>query len=379
MLAVILTALPVIAQDEQITPEDIAEARRQLFDANEDLQQQATAFQEAWAREAQLGDQLTGLEADVAAAEKAVAATEEAIRLRAVDMYMSGRSDVRLQITVEPWGARIAHEAYLSELTDTDAVLLDDRDAALARLEDRRGDVQDLLRRQAETVAELEAIGVALAEELEARREVLEELETRYAAQEAARRAAEERRRAEEAARRAAERAATSTTTTTVAGGADGGAGGDGSEGTTPTTAPPPAPEPSPSGRVCPVAGPVVFTDTWGAPRSGGRSHQGVDMLAALGTPLVAIEAGTIARLSTSSLGGIQIYLNGASGDEFFYAHLNGYAEGLYAGQAVTAGQLIGYVGTTGNAPDWVPHLHFEHHPGGGGAVNPTPLVAGLC
>ena len=71
--------------------------------------------------------------------------------------------------------------------------------------------------------------------------------------------------------------------------------------------------------------------------------------------------------------------LKGASGDEFYYAHLDGWAAGLGAGQSVGVGELIGYVGNTGNAQYTVPHLHFEYSPGGNGAVNPYPLVAGLC
>jgi murein DD-endopeptidase MepM/ murein hydrolase activator NlpD len=123
----------------------------------------------------------------------------------------------------------------------------------------------------------------------------------------------------------------------------------------------------------------VTFTDTWGAARSGGRSHQGVDMIAARGTPAVAVEAGTIAQMSNSSLGGITLWLAGSSGDSFYYAHLDGYALGLSSGQSVGVGEVIAYVGNTGNAQYTVPHLHFEWHPGGGGAVNPYPLAAELC
>jgi murein DD-endopeptidase MepM/ murein hydrolase activator NlpD len=102
-------------------------------------------------------------------------------------------------------------------------------------------------------------------------------------------------------------------------------------------------------------------------------------MIASKGTPLVAIEAGRISRLSNSSLGGITIWLAGNSGASYYYAHLDGYASGLSSGQSVSAGQLVGYVGNSGNARYTVSHLHFEHHPGGGSAVNPYPLVAGLC
>ena len=129
----------------------------------------------------------------------------------------------------------------------------------------------------------------------------------------------------------------------------------------------------------CPVDGAVSFTDTWGAPRSGGRTHKGVDMIAARGTPLVAIESGFIKRMSNGGLGGITLWLAGESGDEYYYAHLDAWASGLSVGQTVSVGELVGYVGNTGNAQYTVPHLHFEFHPGGGAAVNPTPLVAGLC
>ena len=102
-------------------------------------------------------------------------------------------------------------------------------------------------------------------------------------------------------------------------------------------------------------------------------------MLAARGTPVVAIEAGSVKSMRSSSLGGLVVWLTGSSGDTFYYAHLDTHAPGLSTGQSVTKGQILGTVGTTGNAPEHIPHLHFEHHPGGGSAVNPYPLVKGLC
>ena len=102
-------------------------------------------------------------------------------------------------------------------------------------------------------------------------------------------------------------------------------------------------------------------------------------MLAAKFTSVVAVESGTITSLGNSTRGGITVWLRGAGGDEFYYAHLDSWASGLVAGQAVTVGQEIGEVGTTGNAPAHIPHLHWEYHPDGGGAVNPTPLASALC
>jgi len=123
---------------------------------------------------------------------------------------------------------------------------------------------------------------------------------------------------------------------------------------------------------VCPVAGPTAFADTWGAPRSGGRTHQGVDMMSPGGTPLVAVESGSVTFKQTP-LGGNSVWLNGASGTRYFYAHLSGF-EGSSRG--VSQGEVIGYVGATGNTS--VNHLHFEVHPNGP-AVNPYPYVAAVC
>ena len=129
----------------------------------------------------------------------------------------------------------------------------------------------------------------------------------------------------------------------------------------------------------CPVGDPVFFRDTWGAGRSGGRSHQGVDMMAPHGTPIYAIHAGRVTRMKTGGLGGIVLYMYGADGNEYYYAHLQGYASGISVGSYVDAGDLIGYNGDTGNARGGSPHLHFEVHPGGGAAVNPYPWTAAAC
>lgn len=127
----------------------------------------------------------------------------------------------------------------------------------------------------------------------------------------------------------------------------------------------------------CPVRGPAAFTDTYGAPRSGGRSHQGVDIFAAMGTPVVAIVDGTLLRRATSTLGGMSVYLKGEDGSEYFYTHLSGYSE-VAAGQKVTAGTVLGYVGDSGNASGGPPHLHFEIRRGGV-PINPTPTVRAAC
>ncbi len=131
-------------------------------------------------------------------------------------------------------------------------------------------------------------------------------------------------------------------------------------------------------GVACPVGTPRNYSDTWGAPRSGGRSHLGVDILAPHGTPIYAYESGTISRMDGNALGGISLYLEGASGTRHYYTHLSGYVSGLSVGQRVSAGQQIAMVGDTGNAAG-IPHLHWEVFPGGGGNVNPYPYAARAC
>lgn len=132
-------------------------------------------------------------------------------------------------------------------------------------------------------------------------------------------------------------------------------------------------------GFVFPVAGEVEFIDSWGYPRMMGTPsahwHQGTDIFAAHGTPLIAAENGTLARIGTGTLGGNKLWIRGESGNEYYYAHLSAFEPGIADGQPVRAGDVIGYVGDTGNARGTSPHLHFEIHPGGNGPVNPYPLL----
>ena len=122
-----------------------------------------------------------------------------------------------------------------------------------------------------------------------------------------------------------------------------------------------------------PVQGRCGFTDSWQAPRPGGRQHEGVDIIGARGLAIYAVADGVITKMLTGgTLSGNSIRLTIADGTYFFYAHLDGFAAGLSAGQSVRAGQIIGYLGATGATSN---HLHFEVHPQGGAAVNPYPIV----
>jgi len=125
----------------------------------------------------------------------------------------------------------------------------------------------------------------------------------------------------------------------------------------------------------CPLPNGSSFIDTWGYPRSGGRTHKGTDMVAGYGSTLVAMQAGTI-RMNYHSLGGRQVYIYGTDGITYYYAHLSGYASGLSSGQTVSQGQVVGFVGSTGNATTNVLHLGMIV---GGQYVNPYPTVRRAC
>lgn len=131
---------------------------------------------------------------------------------------------------------------------------------------------------------------------------------------------------------------------------------------------------PGPNGMVFPVRGPHYYGNTWGAPRSGGRHHMGTDIMSPKGTPVVAITNG-VARPHWNSLGGKSITLTGTNGWSYYYAHLNGYA--IKGTVRVKAGQLIGWVGNTGNASGGANHLHFQMGPHGRW-VNPYPYLRGM-
>jgi hypothetical protein len=128
-----------------------------------------------------------------------------------------------------------------------------------------------------------------------------------------------------------------------------------------------------------PVAGAASYTHDWWFPRfgPGWRLHEGTDIFAAAGTPVRSPTEGTV-RLATGGLGGITVSVVEPNGTYYYLAHLAGRAPGLVEGAKVTTGQVVGFVGTSGNALGTPPHVHFEVHPNGGGPVDPKPVLDGF-
>ena len=353
---------------------------------------------------------LDTLEVEIVAAEKELAAVEaqansmrSSLQQDAQRSFVNSGTSIPLLIDLDEANAGITADRQASVARGAASVELDDFDAVMKDVKAQRSDLER--QREATTQAREQFEDLKAAAEAEVVK--LAEIEQQRLADVAVQRELERQRQAELARQAAAARqltasnaaaAAPSGATAAVAPSSSGSSSAssagstssssagssNGSQGAAspapaaaaPTPAPVPAsPPPSNagSGIVCPVAGPRAFGDTWGAARSGGRSHEGVDMMSPGGTPLVAVESGSV-QFKTTRLGGNSVWLNGNSGTRYFYAHLSAW-EG--SSRSVSQGEVIGYVGATGNTT--ANHLHFEVHPGGGRAVNPYPYVRAVC
>lgn len=380
-------AAPAIAQ----TDDDAAEqAAREISEARDRANQAAEDFFAAETRLQLLQLDQERLVLELEDLGELVEELRRAVELVAVNRFVSsGASGIPILTDLRQPTEQLHGDVLATVVAESGATTLDDYDAARDALDEKQAQLEDsqaaviaqqieLKQLQADAEAEvvrlreiesqrleIEAVAIALAAQARDEQRQLEELQRRQA--EAARGASPA-----SGAAAAVFSAASSDGTTAgnlgASGGEAGGRTGGGGAGTNPRA----AGDGYIDAIICPVLGGSAYGNTWGAPRSGGRRHQGVDMLAPTGTPLQAVVSGFVDHRS-NRLGGITISLRGDNGNRYYYAHLVGY-EGLPG--RVEQGQVIGYIGDTGNATG-TPHLHFEIRPGGGVPVNPYPSVRG--
>jgi peptidoglycan LD-endopeptidase LytH len=337
LLVLLLGTVPAV------TASPLEDARRRERSLAAELRAATTELHAAEAALAQAEDQLAYDKGQLAAAERQAARARTALAGQAAAMYRTGglavadalldRDPARVPGRVELATVLVSRHAQLIEDAE---VAGDAYQSVLGRVTRGYERARTVREQAAKAVRRLQA-GLEEAQALEARLVRLE------------------RRRQAAAAARVVSQPPPS-----------GGGGGGGGAG--PVTA---------SGRACILEKPYTYVDSWGAPRSGGRSHQGTDVMAPHGARVFAFVNGVVSRESTSANGGMQLYLQGDDGVEYFYAHLSGYA--VSTGARVRAGQLIAYNGATGNAQASAPHVHFEVHPGGGSPVNPYPYLKPVC
>ncbi|MGZ8580323.1 MAG: murein hydrolase activator EnvC family protein [Actinomycetota bacterium] len=335
-----MVAMPANADTEA----ELDGAEQDLQGARAELDRINQLWQDAEADLARSQDAADAAASRIDTLQTELATIRRELNRRAAALFIAGGSPQALALlTSDSVSDAVDRLEFASAVAEGDSDLANQVSVETQELAWQQEQLADAIVEQESAAADLEAQQQAIQAELERFASRVGELEDRLAEEEAAAKAAAD------------------------AGGAGGGSTDGGGS---------PAPI-SGTGwiQTCPVNGPNSFVDSFGDPRPGGRSHAGIDMIAAQGTPVVAVHSGTVHRTS-SSVGGYGVVLfHDGSSDWTFYTHFMSQSP-LGEGAHVSAGSTIGYVGNTGTT---VYHLHFEYHPGGGAALNPYSALLGAC
>ena len=386
LIASIALAVATAPAEAQTIDDAAQQAAEEIAAARERANQAAEEYFAAESRRELLVLDQNRLERELEALSQQVADLKKAVELVAINRFVaSGSVGIPILTDQRKPTDQLQAGVLATIVSESGATSLDDYEAAREQLQDKRVELEeneqaierskvDLLELQANAEAEVERL-----REIESERLKDEDVVRALAAQqrEDVRQLVELQRRQAEADREAAGSpsapvaAAVPSDGNTAgnrgaSGGESGGRTGGGGAGTNPRASGVGYIDPI----ICPVLGGSAYGDSWGAPRSGGRLHEGTDMLAPAGTQLQAVVSGTT-TVGSNRLGGVTVSVHGDNGNRYYYAHLSAY-EGLPG--RVEQGQVIGYVGDSGNAAG-TPHLHFEIHPQGGLAMNPYPSV----
>ena len=324
--AVALSAIPAWADTES----ELDAAKERLDAARDELTRVTGLWQETEARLARARDAVADARAQIDRLEDELAAIQKHLNDRVAAAFMSsGSRSIGAVLTSDSIQDAADRLQYTQSIVQGDADLATQVAVTTEEMRRQEARLRQAARQEARAVAEIEEQRAQIDDRVQHLNDVVQELEEELEAEEAA----------------AIDLSPS---------------GGTPSISITGTGAI----------QTCPVAGPTSFVDSFGDPRPGGRTHEGIDLIAAYGTPVVAVAPGTAS--TAGSIGGLGVVVQHDSGGDWtFYAHLSSYGS---LGR-VSAGTVIGYVGP-GNG---VNHLHFEYHPFGGAAVNPYAALVAVC
>lgn len=334
-----LWASPAMASSFISKGDPVAQAKANVALAKKQAADAAGKYSDAYSALSQIDDELADTQEKLSSAETNIATLHAKASSQAKDAYIRSSSESKNKSYSDEVDSS-RHDQFLATVSQFD-------DAQLTNLvgmqEDLRISKENLLNLQKdrkETVATLAAQKKSLDAKLANATKAQNELEAKIARDAKARKAA---------AKKAGSKSSTAS-------------------GTIISTSNGPL--------VCPVAGGTAFTNDWGQPRSGGRTHKGTDIFAARGTPDVAVVAGTV-FFQVEGTGGISAYVTGG-GNTYYYTHLQ---NTVGSARTVSKGEVIGHVGSSGNADGGATHTHFEIRIGGpnGTRVNPYPTLSRIC
>jgi peptidoglycan LD-endopeptidase LytH len=327
LLLSLLIIASVTAAPFGATAGNLDDARDRVDSLEEELREVTARYEELTAAIEELRSEIDDLDREEQRLISLADDIDERLSVRARQVYMHGAgSELETLLAAEGPNVGVERAAFFATIQNRETADLEDAVAVRARLDQTR----DLkAQREADLLdhtEELAALGDALSEDLAAAERRVGQLETLAARQRSIAQGGQQGRYA------------------------------------------------------CPLDPWVThFVDSWGAPRSGGRSHKGTDIMGPMGAPVYAFTDGVVIRRSSNRLGGISLYLRGDDNQVYYYTHLQGYASSAVVGNRVQAGEQIAYNGNTGNARGGPPHVHFERQPGGGASVNPYPWLARAC
>ncbi|MFN8015762.1 MAG: peptidoglycan DD-metalloendopeptidase family protein [Acidimicrobiia bacterium] len=334
-----LTVLPASAFAAKVDP--VAQAKNKVAQAQKEASQAAQAYAETYGSMQKISDELTDTQAKLDSSSASIEALQVKASKKAKDAYIraSDESVVKDYEDVVDETRRDQLLSTVSEFDDAELTNLLGMKEDLQISKDKLASIKEDKRKTLENLSkQKKALDSKLAEATKAQKA----LEAKIARDAKAAKLA--------AARRGSSKSATSPGTIINTG----------------------------SGSIaCPIQGSTAFTNDWGQPRSGGRSHKGTDIFSSRGTPNVAVVDGRV-MFQNEGTGGRTAYVTGSNGTTYYYAHLNDTVGGS---RSVSRGEVIGHTGSSGNASGGATHTHFEIRLGGpnGTRVNPYATLRSVC